>query len=116
MLDQLDLFPVRKARESRDRALKRVESNNQGWLAEALRYCEASPALRAMREFSGEDLRIAIAPHVGQPRSPHAWGLVTRYLMQRGVIIPSGRWVHMRSPSSHARKTASYFWSSHVTE
>ena len=110
MLEQFDLFPVRKAREARDRALKRVENNNQGWVAEALRYCETSPALRSMREFSGEDLRVAIAPHIGQPRSPHAWGLVTRYLMERGVIVPTGSYKHMRSEKAHARLTRCYRW------
>lgn len=110
MLEQFDLFPVKKAREARDRALKRVENNNQGWLAEALHYCETSPALRSMKEFSGEDLRIAIAPHVGQPRSPHAWGLVSRYLMQRGIIVPTGHYINMKSEKSHARKTACYRW------
>lgn len=107
---QLDLFPTKRAKAIRDRAMKRVESNNQGWLAEALRYCETSPALRSMQEFSGEDLRVAIAPHVGQPRSPHAWGLVTRYLMQRGVIVPTGTYKHMRSEKAHARLTRCYCW------
>lgn len=108
MMAQLDLFPVRKAKEARDRALKRVESNNTGWLAEALRFCETSPALRSMREFTGEDLRVAIAPHIGHPRSPHAWGLVTRYLMERQVIVPTGSYKHMRTEKSHARLTRVY--------
>ena len=107
---QLDLFSLRAAKEVRDRSLKRVESNNQGWLAEALRYCETSPQPRAMKEFSGEDLRVAIAPHVGQPRSPHAWGLVTRYLVERGVIVPTGTYKHMRSEKAHARLTRVYSW------
>lgn len=110
MLEQFDLFPVRKAREARDRAMKRVENNNQGWLGHALRYCESSLELRSIKEFSGEDLRVAIAPIVGQPRSPHAWGLVTRYLMERGVIVPTGSHKHMRSEKAHARLTRVYCW------
>ena len=110
MIEQLNLFPVRKAKEARDRALKRVANNNQGWLASALDFCENTPSLRSLKEFTGEELRIVIAPHVGHPRSPHAWGLVARYLMERGVIVPTGKWIHMRTEKSHSRKTPSYSW------
>ena len=110
MNNQLDMFDLPKAKAARDKGLARTKTNNEGWLETALRYCETSPQLRAMKEFSGEDLRVAISPHVGQPRSPHGWGLVARYLMERQVIVPTGGLKHMRTEKSHARLTRVYRW------
>ena len=110
MAEQFDLFPQKKAKEARDRALKRVEHNNTGWLAEALRFCETSPALRCLKEFTAEDLRLAVTPRIGSPRSPHAWGLLSRHLLDKQIIVPTGKWVHMKSDSSHARRTPQYRW------
>jgi hypothetical protein len=64
--------------------------------------------IRDHAEFTGEDIRLFCQGLVSQPTSPNVWGALTKELIRRKMIRPSGHYRQMRDPSSHARMTMVY--------
>lgn len=106
---QLDMFPAKKAR---DHALKQVSENAGTWMDEALAIVSSMRGswLNEGTDFTGEGLRwyLTRARHLPEPHHPNAWGALIRTAIQRGLLIPTGRFTHMTGPKSHARMTQIY--------
>jgi hypothetical protein len=66
------------------------------------------PELNLPEKFTGEDLRFIIRALNGNPHHPNVWGYLVRLAKMKGMIIPTGEWVPMKYPTSHARKTPVY--------
>lgn len=94
-------------RSARDAALERVAENSGTWF-ELARAAAPRAVGRIPPPFRGEDLRDALTVTLGPPHNPHVWGCLVRALVRDGVLVPTGRWIQMRSKGSHARRTPQY--------
>ena len=111
---QLALFPEPRLREkgrvstraalkARDEALAQVSDNAGCWIETAL-----SRISTLSGEMTGEDIRFALVPLVGEPHHSNAWGALIKTAKGRGLIENTGRYVPMRAANSHARITPVY--------
>ena len=106
----LDFIASAKAR---DEGMQRVLDNNQDWFALAMIQLGQFARTRdgyANTEYgiTGEDVRVALLPHVGKPQSPHAWGALINKAVRDGILVATGQYRAMKDKRSHARKTAVY--------
>jgi len=100
---QADLFT---ATEARDQALARVIENSGDWSETML---EEISAIRSGMNMTGEELRLYLLNAVGWPPHHHnAWGGLIAAAVKRRLLIPTGKWRHMATVKSHARKTPEY--------
>lgn len=99
---QQDMFGAKLAR---DDALKRVEGNAGDWMEKAL---AAVTLLDSGRLMTGEDIRVAIVKDVGEPHHHNAWGAMIKNAIKQRLIVPTGKWRHMKLPQSHARNSPIY--------
>ena len=108
MSDELPLFAYANdsATALRDAALERVGEHNAGWLADAIALVPSVG--RAIQPFTGEELRLALEAKLGLPNHRNVMGLVIRNCLRLQMIYPTGRYRHMRTSLSHARKTPEY--------
>jgi len=97
--EQLSLFGGERLR---DAGIARVSANNDSWMESALAKIERLD----FDEATGEDFRMLL--ELPEPKHPNAWGALTRTAISRGLIIPTGHWVKMKDPRSHARMTPLY--------
>lgn len=95
---------LRKAREARDKAMERVETNAKPWLHQALEIMPLCP----FEEATGEDLRLWVCGQIGRPHHHNAAGALVRQALRKGIIEKTGRWDQMKSRKSHARMTPVY--------
>jgi hypothetical protein len=104
---QYDLISLAEAMKAKDEALAKVAANSGDWMALALLELEAMihafPAT-----FTGEFIRMKLAPSIGKPHSPNAWGALTGTAIKRKLIEPTGQYTAMLAKKSHGRKTALY--------
>lgn len=103
-MNQPTLFDARTAR---DEGIRRSRKKNSVWLAKAL---SLLPAMKAAgySDVTGEEMRIFLRSHacdLEEPSSPHAWGMLIRTAMKRGLITDTGRQKQMWTEKSHARRT-----------
>jgi hypothetical protein len=108
MSNQLDMFggPPLSAKGLRDEALHRVSSNNEEWMALALRQIKS---LRSqMSSFTGEELRLRLETRIGKPHHHNAMGALVKQALKLGLIERTGQFRAMMEPKSHARMTAVY--------
>lgn len=100
--DERDL---RKARAARDAGINRVLGNNELWRMEALAEMQ-----KLYRGWTGtaEDIRFGIAPKIGVPTHPNAWGGLMNAAIRRGWFTPTGNWISPRDVKSHSRPTREY--------
>jgi hypothetical protein len=97
--EQLPLF---EGELRRDAGITAVIDNNKDWMDVAisrLRYLDFD-------EATGEDFRMLL--ELPEPKHSNAWGAFVRTAIARGLIVPTGNWVKMRDPRSHARMTPLY--------
>jgi hypothetical protein len=93
----------------RDEGIKKVMSNNESWMEQALRFAELFVSRREGEDFTGEDIRFCLENlGVDPPRHPNAYGALINCLVRRKVIVPTGRYVNPKDRSSHARKIQVY--------
>ncbi len=66
-------------------------------------------------EFTGEDIRCAceaagvIPPYImGTRQYSNSWGALVGSLVRCKMLVGTGRYIPMKAPDSHARKTAVY--------
>jgi hypothetical protein len=89
---------------ARDEALARVAENaGEDWRTSALAVLAELPD-----ELTGEDIRLACLAAGVEPHHHNAWGSFICSLVREGVLVATGEYRPMRSPGSHARKTAVY--------
>ncbi|MBZ5673694.1 MAG: hypothetical protein LAP61_05550 [Acidobacteriia bacterium] len=111
-----DLFTqAEESRAARDAGLFQVQSNNLDWFALAMIELEeiakhGSRHWANIETFTGETIRLMLAPMVGQPGSPNAWGSLIMHAVRKKLIEPTGQYVSMKLERSHARKTPVYRW------
>ena len=89
----------------RDEALRRVAENSQPWFDRAmaeLRVAKLPPYV------TGEDIRLQLK--IEPPHHHNAWGALIAGAIREGLIEPTGKWVHMRIRTSHARRNPIYKW------
>ena len=101
-----DLFDA--AQERRDAALSKVKDNSGDWFGVA--FLQLVQERGKVKEFTGEDIRNWLVPHVGRGHSPNVWGALTRHAIALKLIAPTGQWTKMKAPKSHARQTPVYRW------
>lgn len=90
----------------REAVLAEVAEDNAGWMAEAIRACQALPAGEV---GTGEDIRAELMRFgLRAPRHPNVWGALFNTLTRRGVLVATGEYRPMRSKSSNGRKTGVY--------
>lgn len=103
-MNQANLFD---ARQARDEGIAKTASKNESWLERAI---SMLPAMK--KEYSyvtgvtGEAVRVWMLAHgLPHPSSQHAWGMLMRVAMKRGLIRDTGRQTQMITERSHARRT-----------
>src|SRR5215472_10718968 len=92
------------AKAARDAALERVLWAGGRWKDVALRYISL---LRRGWRGTGEQLRLAMLRN-GCPFPHHhnAWGaVINRAIVDHGYLRGTGRYAHMETEKSHARRT-----------
>jgi len=99
---QTDMFT---AKEAKTNALQRVADNSWPWIDRAK---NRMLVLSSRREWTGEDIRLAIEEQIGKPHHHNAWGALISSAIRDKLIIPTGKYVAMRTVKSHARKTPVY--------
>jgi len=105
MNQQADLFLLEPAKEQKNLAIKQVADNAGDWMHQAL---SAMRFLSKRRQWTGEDIRLILEMTVGRPHHHNAWGALVNRAIQEKLIIPTGRYVPMKTGKSHARKTPVY--------
>lgn len=95
------------AEVARDRGIATVTNNAADWMPRA--QLALPPALRRLSaEFTGEQLRSAVAAVVGEPHHHNAWGALVRWAVSAGYVTPTGRWEKGTTEQGHARKLPVY--------
>ncbi len=94
----------KEAERLRDRGLYTVAVKAAPWFDKAL---EQVAGLRGW-EGTGEDLRIALVPIIGEPHKPNAWGALINSAIKSGYLTRTGERRKMRTKKSHARTTDVY--------
>lgn len=102
--DGPDYRQALNAHDARDIALGVVAENSGAWFPRA---CEAVAKLSNW-EGTGEDLRLLIAPVIGEPHKPNAWGALINTAIKRKYLFRTGERRHMVTVRSHARMTDVY--------
>ena len=100
--DQFDLFGSKSAR---DEGMDLVGGNAGTFMLDGL---HAIADLPSGALVTGEDIRqrlteLGIAPH-----HHNAWGTLIMWAVKRQLLHPTGRYLHMRDITSHARRTPEY--------
>ena len=97
-----DLFDLPASRQARDWALETVAARNAMWMASSLAKIQELPQGWT---GTGEDIRRKIED---APAHHNAWGALIRTAQLRCYIVKTGRWLPMKSKTSHARMTPEY--------
>jgi len=105
MNQQADMFILEPAKEQKNLAIKQVAENAGAWMDQAL---SAMRFLSKRRQWTGEDIRLTLEMTVGSPHHHNAWGSLILRAIRDKLIIPTGRYVPMKTGKSHARKTPVY--------
>ena len=100
-MNQARLFD---ARQARDEGIAKVAAVNVTWLGASLALLSSMKA-EGHKTITGEGFRVWLTAHGIIPESPHAWGMLMRTAVKRGLIKDTGRSVQMFTKKSHARRT-----------
>ena len=94
---------------ARDKGLALISKNaGEAWMSKAIDCCMCHADAFPNRIVTGEYLRHLIEDEVGKAHSPNVYGSVVRRLRNRGVLIPTGRWVKPRDVASHSSPKPEY--------
>jgi hypothetical protein len=93
-----------EARAARDAGIEKVRSKNSEWLELALK---SLPLMKKDHDTTtGEGIRIwLLSRGLEAPTNVHAWGMLVRTAMKRGLLKDTGRMGQMFTEKSHARRT-----------
>lgn len=90
-------------------AFLQVQANGPAWMTDFLERVENICDSRPGYMLTGEELRTALkADGLAAPHHPNAWGAAIAAARRRGLLKETGRWIAMRGPKSHARRTPQY--------
>ncbi len=105
MSEQTSIFDYLESIRLRDEGLALIADHNAPWLERALALIERAPyMIGPFESWRAHCLEQGLE----QPSHANAWGALARAALQRRLLMPTGRWVKMRSISSHARRTPEY--------
>jgi hypothetical protein len=96
---QFDLFGAKSAR---DEAMDQVDRNAGRFLVDALLVTARLPRGAIV---IGEDIRRTVRRAGFNPHHHNAWGVLIKRTIERGFIVPTGRYEPMHDTKSYARKT-----------
>lgn len=103
-MKQASLF---EGKDLRDQGLATVTDHGKSWMEAAIAAVLATNEFRG-RAFLAEELRPIVVATAGLPHHPNAWGALTRILVLRKVITPTGEWRMAKSAKSHASRYPVY--------
>jgi hypothetical protein len=94
----------------RDEGIAQVKASNKAWFDDAIMYAAWWLKLRQGIDITGEDITRAVKQRFAAlpPPPPQVWGALTRTLIKRKLLTPTGKRVPMKYPRSHARVTDVY--------
>lgn len=94
-----------EARQARDEGIEKVRSKNSEWLERALEWLPGMKA-EGHESVTGEGIRIWMHGRgLPDPTNAHAWGMLVRTAVKRGLLVDTGRQTQMFTKKSHARRT-----------
>jgi len=102
------LYSGEIAQSRKEENLALVAANSGSWMDRIIDAARDMATSCPGEIVTGEALRQKIEPLVGPPHHPNAWGAAIATLVRNGTIRQTGRWVPMKSPKSHARRTPEY--------
>lgn len=93
----------------RDEGIALVTANNENWFDEAKQIATNWLGGKVGLTVTGEDITATVTKsQATPPKSPNAWGALTRSLITAGHLQRTGQRVAMTAPRSHARTTDVY--------
>lgn len=108
---KFDFMPTDKATRHgtegerlRDQALLAVAEKSGVFMDEALAFLSRLNT----GAYTGEDIRKQIEAAGIHPHHHNAWGAVIATAVRSHLLYPTGKYVSMKDPRSHARKTQVY--------
>lgn len=95
-------------KDGRDEGIKKVAKNNSEWLTAGL--TAIMEMKRGRWRGTGEELRLLLAPKIGEPTHPNAWGALVMHARRHEppLLHPTGIFRQMQLKRSHARITREY--------
>lgn len=99
-------LPLHTGKELRDAGIAQVEANNLEWKDRALNM------VRKMRnsawqgeKVTGEEIKWLLRGWgLEEPTSQNAWGGLIFRCVHAGLLVDTGRSVHMKNPSARSRR------------
>lgn len=103
---QGDLFGGAQA--DKRAALQQVSDNAGDWMERCLACIRGLARANDGKTGTGEDVRNYTEKKIGAPHHHNAWGAAISQAVREGLLVPTERYVPMKGPKSHARKTPLY--------
>lgn len=97
-------FDLNEGERLRDEGLELTSGNNLDWIANAIELVRHYAPRK--RTFLAEEFRAF--PGIGEPKSDHAWGALTRAVLLLRIIKPTGQYAKAKSTRNHGHKYAVY--------
>jgi len=95
------------ALQERDQALESVTKTTcEQWRSEAMALVRRE--IKDGEIFTAEDVRILCESHALVPHHRNAWGAFIKFILRRGYMEETGKWVPMVSKRSKGRRTPQY--------
>lgn len=85
--------------------IDRVTANNDDWMTRAI---DAARVHLPTDLLLGEDFRRCLAPIIGEPANPNAWGALVRHCRRMHIIEPTGNYRKSSSILNHSHPYAEY--------
>lgn len=101
-LSDLPLFDVAVARSARDTGIQLVLERAGNVFVD--RACALVESIHAGETVLAEQWRMTCLEHGVQPHHPNAWGGLTRALVSRGIIRPTGQFGQAKSVKNHGHR------------
>lgn len=92
----------------RDEGIEAVRLASRAWYEAAKRVVTFWLLSKVGDHVTGEHITEFAKARLGDPNKPQIFGALVRALVQRGVLIETGKRVAMDNPSSHGRRTDLY--------
>ncbi len=93
---------LNRAKRARDDGMERARIRNRKWLTRAM---DQVMELEESVEWTGEGIRLHVRELVGDPSHHNLWGVLIGDAIKKGLLEPTGHWVHMETERSHSRLT-----------
>ena len=92
------------ARAAAEAGMERVAKRSPEWTSNALRLIPGYPHAEA----TGEDIRLWLAPQIGEPPHHNMTGSMIRNAVRNKLLEPTGEWRGCETKASHSRKAPVY--------